>query len=85
MRAGLAERAARHGVAISQTGPVQMPMVLFENDPAWIKGFAFCAEVLRNGAYLHPKHNMFLSCAHAEADIETVIAAADAGFRAVAR
>jgi glutamate-1-semialdehyde 2,1-aminomutase len=85
LRQGLAERAARHGLAISQTGPVQMPTLLFENDPEWKKGFAFCAEALRHGAYLHPKHNMFLSCAHAAADIDAVLDAADAGFRFVAR
>ncbi len=84
LREGLAERAAHHGVAISQTGPVQMPTVLFEDDPEWKKGFAFCAEALRHGAYFHPKHNMFLSCAHSAADIDAALAAADAGFRLVA-
>jgi glutamate-1-semialdehyde 2,1-aminomutase len=85
LREGLAERAAFRGVAISQTGPVQMPMVLFEDDPEWKKGFAFCAEVLRHGVYLHPKHNMFLSCAHTAADVDEVIEAADQGFRHVGR
>jgi glutamate-1-semialdehyde 2,1-aminomutase len=85
LRDGLAERAAFRGVRITQTGPVQMPMLLFNDDPEWRKGFAFCAEALRHGAYLHPKHNMFLSCAHTEADIDAVIEAADAGFRLLAR
>jgi glutamate-1-semialdehyde 2,1-aminomutase len=62
-----------------------MPTLLFEDDPEWKRGFAFCAEALRHGAYLHPKHNMFLSCAHTEADIDAVLEAADAGFRFVAR
>jgi glutamate-1-semialdehyde 2,1-aminomutase len=39
---------------------------------------------LRHGAYFHPKHNMFLSCAHTEADIDRALEAAEAGFRAVA-
>ena len=85
LRAGLAERAAHHGIGIDQSGPPQMPTLLFEGDPEWRKGFAFCAEALRHGAYLHPKHNMFLSCAHTDADIDQVLAAADAGFRHVAR
>ncbi len=85
LREGLAARAARHGLAISQTGPVQMPTLLFADDPDWRRGYAFCAEALRHGAYLHPKHNMFLSCAHMEADIDQVLDAADAGFRHVAR
>ena len=85
LRDGLAERAARHGLQIDQSGPVQMPTVLFADDPEWRRGMAFCAEVLRHGAYMHPKHNMFLSCAHTEADIDAVIEAADAGFAHVAR
>ena len=85
LRLGLAERAAHRGVGISQTGPVQMPMVLFDDDPDFCKGSAFCAEVLRRGVYMHPKHNMFLSCAHTAADIDAVIEAADAGFRFLRR
>ena len=85
LRDGLAERAAHHGLTIDQSGPVQMPTVLFADDPAWARGTAFCAEALRHGAYLHPKHTMFLSCAHTEADIDLVLDAADAGFRHVAR
>ena len=84
LRDGLEERARHHGLAIHQTGPVQMPSLLFADDPEWKRGFAFCAEALRHGAYLHPKHNMFLSCAHTAADIDLVLDAADAGFRHVA-
>jgi glutamate-1-semialdehyde 2,1-aminomutase len=82
LRDGLDALAARHRVGIRQSGPVQMPTLLFESDPEWRRGFAFCAEALRHGAYFHPKHNMFLSCAHTEADIDDALAAADAGFRA---
>ena len=85
LRDGLNERARHHNLRIEQTGPVQMPTVLFADDPDWKQGFAFCAETLRRGAYLHPKHNMFLSCAHTEADIDQVLDAADAGFRHVTR
>ena len=85
LRDGVAERAARHGLAVDQSGPPQMPTILFADDPEWKRGFAFCAEALRHGAFLHPKHNMFLSCAHTEADIDAVLDAVDAGFRHVAR
>ncbi len=85
LRDGLAERAAHHRLRIDQSGPVQMPMLLFADDPEWKQGFAFCTEALRHGAYLHPKHNMFLSCAHTAADIDLVLDAAEAGFRHVAR
>jgi glutamate-1-semialdehyde 2,1-aminomutase len=83
LRDGLDFLASRHRIGIRQTGPVQMPTLLFAGDPEWHRGFAFCAAALRHGAYFHPKHNMFLSCAHTEADIDQALAAADAGFRAV--
>jgi glutamate-1-semialdehyde 2,1-aminomutase len=85
LRDGLEERARHYGLRIDQSGPVQMPTLLFENDPDWKKGFAFCAEALRAGAYFHPKHNMFLSCAHTDADIDLALRAAEAGFRHQAR
>ncbi|MFN3281200.1 MAG: aminotransferase class III-fold pyridoxal phosphate-dependent enzyme [Tabrizicola sp.] len=85
LRDGLDRLAARHGVPITQSGPPQMPLVLFGEDPGFAKGAAFCSAALRAGAYFHPRHNMFLSCAHTEADIDRALEAADAGFAAVAR
>ncbi len=85
LRAGLAACAAAAGLSIRQTGPAQMPMVLFDDDADLAKAFAFCAAALRNGAYFHPKHNMFLSAAHGPADIDQALAAAEAGFEAVRR
>ena len=43
LRDGLTERAAEAGLKLRQTGPAQMPMVLFEDDPDYRKGFAFCS------------------------------------------
>ena len=85
LRAGLDALAARHGVGIRQSGPAQMPLVLFDGDADSRKGNAFCAAALRAGAYFHPRHNMFLSCAHTEADIDRALEAANEGFAAVAR
>lgn len=85
LRAGLDAGAARHGVAVRQTGPAQMPLMLFEGDEGFRLGNAFCAAALAAGAYFHPRHNMFLSCAHTAADIDRALQAADAGFAAVAK
>ncbi|CAH0201153.1 aminotransferase class III-fold pyridoxal phosphate-dependent enzyme [Roseomonas sp. CECT 9278] len=85
LRAGLDALAARHGVGIRQSGPPQMPLLLFAEDHDGRLGQAFCAAALRAGAYFHPRHNMFLSCAHGPADIDAALQAADAGFAAVAR
>src|SRR5690606_7122192 len=84
LRAGLATQATSHGVPVRQSGPVQMPLVLFEDDPDFTKGSLFCAEALARGAYLHPRHNMFLSLAHTEADIDRALSATDGAFAAVA-
>jgi glutamate-1-semialdehyde 2,1-aminomutase len=82
-RQGMAEQSVALGVPIRQSGPVQMPLVLFDDDPAWAKGMLFCAEALRHGVYLHPKHNMFLCGAHTEADIAQALRATEAGLQAV--
>ena len=85
LRAGLERGAARHGLSIRNSGPPAMPLMQFADDPGARLGEAFCAEALRHGAYFHPRHNMFLSCAHDEAEIDAALDAADAGFAAVAR
>ena len=61
-----------------------MPLFLFEGDADFRAGRAFCAAALKAGAYLHPRHNMFLCAAHTEADIAAVLDAAEAGFRELA-
>jgi glutamate-1-semialdehyde 2,1-aminomutase len=62
-----------------------MPLFLFDRDPDFRVGSAFCRAALDAGAYLHPRHNMFLCAAHTEADMDRVLDAAEAGFRAVRR
>ena len=85
LRDGLEAQARAHRVRLRQSGPLQMPLVLFEDDPGQVLGERFCREALAYGAYLHPRHNMFLSTAHDDAAIDAVLAATDAGMRAVAR
>jgi glutamate-1-semialdehyde 2,1-aminomutase len=84
-RVGMEALSKKHGIGIRQTGPVQMPLVLFEDDAALTKANAFCSAALRAGAYFHPKHNMFLCTAHQAADIDAALVAADVGFEAVRR
>jgi glutamate-1-semialdehyde 2,1-aminomutase len=85
LRAGIAAQARAHGVGIRQTGPVQMPMLLFDDDPELEKGNLFAATGLRHGVYLHPWHNMFLSLAHGEAEIDRALEATDKALAAVAQ
>jgi glutamate-1-semialdehyde 2,1-aminomutase len=85
LRNGLEVQAKAHGVPIRQSGPAQMPLVLFEGDVNLERGSVFCAEALRRGIYLHPNHTMFLSMAHSAADIDRALEATDAAFQEVAR
>lgn len=85
LRDGIDAQARAHGVRLRQSGPPQMPLVLFDDDPGQKLGEVFCREALAHGAYLHPRHNMFLSTAHDDAAIDAVLAATDAGMRAVAK
>ena len=85
LRAGLKEKAEKHGFSIRQTGPSQMPMVLFDDDPDFRVGYGWCAEMVGHGIYVHPWHNMFLCAAMTESDIDSAVAAADESFRVVAK
>lgn len=85
LRDGLAAQAKHHGLALRQTGPVQMPVMLFDDDADRRKGWLFCEEALKRGIYLHATHTMFLSAAHTEADIDRTLEATDQALAVVAR
>jgi len=85
LRDGLSSQAKRYGLGLRQSGPPQMPTVLFDNDPDFVKGFRFVTEALKQGVYLHPKHNMFLSLAHTAADIDFALQVTDEAMAAVAQ
>lgn len=83
LRDGLQEIAKRHSFGLKQTGPAQMPQMLFQDDKDFRVGYAWSAECVKRGALIHPYHNMFLSSAHTSQDIAATLAAADAAFVAV--
>ncbi|MGF6345753.1 hypothetical protein [Variovorax sp. W2I14] len=85
LRKGLDAQARTHGFALRQTGPAQMPQILFHDDPDFRIGYAWTAECLKHGAYFHPFHNMFLSAAHTPADIDRALEASDRAFEFVRR
>ena len=80
LRAGLDDLAARHGIGFQQSGPVTMPLMTFTDDPDFRAGFHWCAEMLKQGVYMHPWHNMFINTAMTEAHVETTLKAADKAF-----
>jgi glutamate-1-semialdehyde 2,1-aminomutase len=83
LRNGLDQRAAAQGFSLRQTGPAQMPLFLFNEDPDMRMGFCWSSEMLKRGVYVHPWHNMFLCAAMTEQDIDGALDAAEGAFAAL--
>jgi glutamate-1-semialdehyde 2,1-aminomutase len=82
-RDGIAAQAAETGIGVRQSGPPQMPTILFDGDADFAKGSRFCLEALQRGVYLNPRHNMFLSTAHTVEDIDFALEATRGAFAAL--
>jgi glutamate-1-semialdehyde 2,1-aminomutase len=85
LRNGLAERASASGFGLRQTGPLTMPLFLFDDDADLRKGFCWSSAMLERGIYVHPWHNMFLCAAMTEADIAQTLDAAEGAFATLKR
>jgi glutamate-1-semialdehyde 2,1-aminomutase len=83
LRAGILQQAADRGIAVNYTGPAAMPYLTFAGDRGHELASIFAGAAIRAGAYLHPRHNWFVSAAMTEADLAAALAATDAGFAAV--
>jgi glutamate-1-semialdehyde 2,1-aminomutase len=83
LRDGLATQASNHGFSLRQTGPVQMPMILFDDDPDLRLGYCWVAEALTRGVYIHPWHNNFICAALTEQDVKQTLDATDQAFAAL--
>ena len=79
-KAGLEAQGERHGLPLRLTGPVQMPMLTFAEDPDKKTAFAFTDAAVRRGVLLHPWHNMFLSTAHTVEVIDEALALTDSAL-----
>jgi len=92
LRDGLHAQANAHKLRITTSGPVQMPLLIFEGDreggvpPAssWDRIELWASECAKRGVWFHPFHNNFLNAAHGEADISAALKVTDAAFAAVA-
>ncbi len=71
--------ALRHGTA-DYSGPVTMPYVTFGGDVDHGIAATFSRICLREGLYLHPRHNWFLSAAHDDDVIASALAATAVAF-----
>ena len=73
LRDGLNQAALSHGFVLNQTGPVQMPMILFNEDPDLRFSMHFAGGMVQRGIYMAPTHNLFLCAAMTEDDIGQTI------------
>ena len=81
LRDGLDESAGRHGFGLRQTGPAELPLIMFEDDPTVAKGYFWGQALIKRGVYVHPWHNMFICAAMTEGDIDLAVEAADDAFK----
>ncbi len=81
-RTGLKQQANSYGIPVSQSGPAQMPLILFADDSINNKerGNLFTEEAMKLGLYLHPRHNMFFNGGHTEQDIKQALEITDRAF-----
>jgi glutamate-1-semialdehyde 2,1-aminomutase len=80
LRNGIEAQAQATGIAIRQTGPAQMPQILFEDDSDLRKGSFWTGAAARLGVYLHPYHNMFMNAAITDADVAKVLDVTERAF-----
>jgi glutamate-1-semialdehyde 2,1-aminomutase len=81
LRSGLDEVAGRHGFGLRQTGPAQLPLIMVDDDPTGAKGYFWNNALLKRGVYFHPWHNMFITTAMTDGDIDHAVEAADDAFK----
>jgi glutamate-1-semialdehyde 2,1-aminomutase len=83
LRDGILAQARSWDLAVNYTGPAAMPYLTFAGDHDHELGGVFAAQALRGGAYLHPRHNWFVSAALTGDDLALVLEATDQAFAAV--
>jgi glutamate-1-semialdehyde 2,1-aminomutase len=83
LRDGILAQAHSWGLDVRYTGPSVMPYLTFDGDTNYALGNVFAAEALRRGAYLHPRHNWFMSAALTGDDLALALSATDQAFAAV--
>jgi hypothetical protein len=83
LRDGLLAQARAWGLPVSYTGPAVMPYLTFDGDKDYELARVFAAQALRGGAYLHPRHNWFVSAAMTGDDLALALDATDQAFAAV--
>ena len=81
---GLEAQARERGVMINLTGHVTMPYLTFAGDVDYALGELFAGVCAREGLYLHPRHNWFISTALSDADLDVALRATGRALDAAA-
>lgn len=84
LRAGLDREARAYDFELNQSGPVQMPHVLFRNDPDLRFAMAFVAGMIGRGIFISALHNIFICAAMTREDIAITLDAARETFAEMA-
>jgi glutamate-1-semialdehyde 2,1-aminomutase len=80
---GMQRLADKHGYELKVTGVPSMPYLRLTDDPSLMLHQRFCSECTRRGAYFTSHHNWFMSCAHAQEDLDRTLAIVDDAFAAL--
>ncbi len=83
LQEGLRALATDNGLKVSVTGPPSIPYMKFANEKDFRRMQLFSAEATKNGAFIHPHHNWFISAAHEEKDVDEALAICDKAFAVV--
>jgi glutamate-1-semialdehyde 2,1-aminomutase len=83
LRDGILAQAQSYGLPVRYTGPPAMPYLSFVGDQNHELAGVFAASALHGGAYLHPRHNWFVSAAMTGDDLALALKATDQAFAAV--
>src|SRR6266700_2799843 len=83
LRDGILAQARSWDLGVRYTGPPAMPYLTFAGDQDHELAGVFAAQALRGGAYLHPRHNWFVSAALTGDDLALALEATDQAFAAV--
>ena len=80
LREGLNSICSSAGLNISQTGPSQMPLIMFNTDHGTRDlrlTYAISEGMMKAGVHFHPVHNMFVNAAMTDADIGQILDCAE--------
>jgi glutamate-1-semialdehyde 2,1-aminomutase len=83
LKNGMEQLASGHGLSFKMSGPPSIPFMHFTNEHNFKRAQLFCKECSLNGVYFLWHHNMFLSAAHTEEDINKTLDVANKAFKAV--